>query len=193
VRACAAGGEAPREVELVQLAGVAHVRCRWPARSQLVVAATGQPRGPFSADEIAAAVRRAWPTRGIAAAVLHHAPDVYHYASRHEPALAPYVRVDLVDGATLYVEAASGRLLRRHEARSRLERWLYHGLHSLDVPWLYRHRWLWHVVIVALLAAGLALSVSGVVITVHWLRRARALRAHRRARAGDRTGGRLGA
>jgi hypothetical protein len=194
VRACAAGGEAPREVELVQLAGVAHVRCRWTvARSQLVVAATGQPRGPFAADEIAAAVRRAWPTRGIAAAALHHEPDAYHYASRHAPALAPYVRVDLVDGATLYVEAASGRLLRRLEARSRLERWLYHGLHSLDVPWLYRHRWLWHVVIVALLAAGLALSVSGVVITVHWLRRARALRAHRRARAGDRTGGRLGA
>lgn len=191
---CAASGEPPREVELLQLAGVAHYRCRWTAgRSQLVVAATGQARAPFSADEIAAAVRRGWPDRTIVHAALRTAPDAYHYASHHEPPLAPYVRVELAGGTTLYVEAASGRLVRRHALRSRLERWLYSGLHSLDLPWLYERRWLWHLVVLSLLAAGLALSVSGVVITVLWLRRARALRAHRHARAIERAGRRSAA
>jgi hypothetical protein len=184
VRACASDGDAPRELELVALAGVAHYRCRWtPARSQLVVAATGARREAFTVDEVAAAVRRGWPGRAITGAAARAEPDAYHSASRLGLPLAPYVRVALADGATLYIDPSSGRLLRRHVTLSRLERWLYNGLHSLDLPWLYQHRWLWHVVIVALLVAGLALSATGLVITVQWLRRARALRGHRRARA----------
>jgi hypothetical protein len=184
VRACTGDGEAPRELELVVLAGVAQYRCRWtPARSQLVVAATGARRGPFTVDEIVAAVRRGWPDRAIVGASARTEPDAYHHASRHGPPLAPYVRIALADGATLYVDPSSGRLLRRHVTLSRVERWLYGGLHSLDLPWLYQHRWLWHAVILVLLVAGLGLSATSVVITVQWLRRARALRAHRRARA----------
>jgi hypothetical protein len=180
VGTCAAGGETPREVELVALAGAVHLRCRWtPARSQLVVAASGLPRGPFTVDEIAAAVRRGWPDRAVVGAALATAPDAYHYASRHGLPLAPYVRVGLADGTALYVDPSSGRLLRRHVTLSRVERWLYRGLHSLDLPWLYQHRWLWHVVILSLLVAGLGLSATGVVITVSWLRRVRALRVHR--------------
>src|SRR5688572_31673669 len=56
--------DAPRELELVALSGVAHYRCRWtPARSQLVVAATGARREAFTVDEIAAAVRDRKSTR----------------------------------------------------------------------------------------------------------------------------------
>jgi hypothetical protein len=43
---------------------------------------------------------------------------------------------------------------------SRLNRWLYHGLHSLDFPFLYHARPAWDIVVVALSLGGIALSIT---------------------------------
>ena len=59
----------------------------------------------------------------------------------------------------LYFDPARGAVVQKEERRTRLERWLYHGLHSLDFPFLYYHRPLWDVVLIAL-------SVGGIVSTV---------------------------
>jgi hypothetical protein len=45
-----------------------------------------------------------------------------------------------------------------------MSRWLYHGLHSLDFPWLYDHRPLWDIVVIALMIGGTALSVTSLVL-----------------------------
>jgi hypothetical protein len=42
----------------------------------------------------------------------------------------------------------------------RLNRWLYHGLHSLDFPLLYPRRPLWDALVIALSAGGLALAAT---------------------------------
>ena len=52
-----------------------------------------------------------------------------------------------------------------------MERWVYHGLHSLDFPWLYNHRPLWDLIVLGLMLSGLALSITSIVIAAQLLKR----------------------
>ena len=62
----------------------------------------------------------------------------------------------------MHVDPHSARILESYLATSRLERWLYHGLHSLDFPLLYKYRPLWDIVVLVLMAGGTALCVTSV-------------------------------
>jgi hypothetical protein len=70
----------------------------------------------------------------------------------------------------------------------RLNRWLYHGLHSLDFPFLYTRRPLWDLVVIVLSLGGIAISVTSAPQAWRRLRRhATSLsggRATRRGKAG---------
>ena len=45
-----------------------------------------------------------------------------------------------------------------------MTRWLYHGLHSLDFPWLYNYRPLWDIVVIVFMVGGTALCVTSLVL-----------------------------
>jgi hypothetical protein len=45
-----------------------------------------------------------------------------------------------------------------------MNRWLYHGLRSLDFPWLYQRRPLWDIIMIAFMAGGTALCVTSLVL-----------------------------
>jgi hypothetical protein len=47
---------------------------------------------------------------------------------------------------------------------SRIERWLYNGLHSLDFPFWYDMRPAWDIVMIVLLLGGLISSSVGLVL-----------------------------
>lgn len=111
--------------------------------------------------------------------------DHYYYPTHTEPDLVlPTLRIDAEDEARTryYLDPHSGELLRMLGARQRLERFLYHGLHSWDLGFLYARRRLWHTLVLAAMAVGASLSLLGVVMTVRsFLRkRARARRLRRR-------------
>ena len=55
--------------------------------------------------------------------------------------------------------------------RNWVSRWLYHGLHSLDFPWLYNYRPLWDIVVITLMFGGTALCVTTLVLTWRVLKR----------------------
>jgi hypothetical protein len=57
-----------------------------------------------------------------------------------------------------------------------MNRWLYHGLHSLNLPWLYKHRPAWDIVVLTLMLGGAALSATSVIIAFQLLRRKLAFR-----------------
>lgn len=101
-------------------------------------------------------------------------PDAYYYPD-HQASLfeAPYLRISFKnpDATTLYISPRSGTILRHLTTGQRANRWLYHGLHSLDFPILYRNLKLWHVLILALLLGGIVLSVSAVALTKRPFRR----------------------
>jgi hypothetical protein len=70
-----------------------------------------------------------------------------------------------------------------HELFSRWNRWLYHGFHSLDFPFLYYRRPLWDIVVIVLSIGGIAMSVTSALPA--WRRLAR----HGRAIAGNMSSG----
>ncbi|MFC0205715.1 PepSY domain-containing protein [Novosphingobium soli] len=109
--------------------------------------------------------------------------DAYYYAHK-TPAPLPVWRAVLADGQAtrLYLDPATGRLIRAYDANRRAERWLRNGLHSLDLPGL-RTRPLWDLVVLPLLAMVTLVCATGTWMGVHKLRRdGRRIRNRRRRR-----------
>ena len=73
-------------------------------------------------------------------------------------------RLDDPQGSAYYVDLKTGRIAASYATGSRWNRWLYHGLHSFDLPWLYRHRPAWDLFVLALMLGGTALSLTALVI-----------------------------
>jgi uncharacterized protein (DUF2062 family) len=82
---------------------------------------------------------------------------------------------------TFYVSAATGGIVMKQVTRSRVNRWLYNGLHSLDFPGFHSMRPLWDAVLIALSLGGMLLSATGITIAWRWIRAiVTGERAHRR-------------
>ena len=101
--------------------------------------------------------------------------DAYYYDRSHRRSL-PVLRVRYGDAQRtwLYFDPRHGTIARKEERLSRLNRWLYHGFHSLDFPVLYYRRPLWDIVMIVFSVGGLLLSVT--TLTAAWRRVRRGLR-----------------
>jgi hypothetical protein len=98
--------------------------------------------------------------------------DGYYYDPRGARSL-PVLRVRYADPQEtwLYLDPARGGIVQTSVRTSRLRRWLYQGLHSLDFPFLYFRRPLWDVVVIALSLGGIVLSITTVLPAWRRLRR----------------------
>jgi hypothetical protein len=76
----------------------------------------------------------------------------------------PVLRVKYADAAQtwLYLTPSPGQIL-KVERQDRANRWGYYGLHGLDFAFLYRHRPLWDIVVLALLLGVTVSSITSVV------------------------------
>ena len=91
--------------------------------------------------------------------------DAYWY-SHHDRARLPVLVAKFDDPAEswFYIDPLSGKMVGVADRSLRLYRWTFSALHSLDFGFLIRHRPLWDVLVWLLSAAGLVISVSGVVV-----------------------------
>lgn len=89
--------------------------------------------------------------------------DAY-YTDRHGEKRLPLLRVKFADAPRtwLHIDPYEARIRESYVRTSRLERWLYHGLHSLDFPLLYKYRPAWDIVVLFLMAGGTALCITSV-------------------------------
>ena len=87
--------------------------------------------------------------------------DSYYY-DRWESKPLPVLRVRYadLDQTWLYLDPGNGLIALRHTTRSRWNRWLYNGLHSLDFPFLYDRRPAWDLVVIVLSLGGIVLTVT---------------------------------
>jgi hypothetical protein len=115
----------------------------------------------FDARDVEAAARAAMPGVAVMDQNWLSSYDAYYY-DRQSALPLPVLRMRFADavGTWLYLDPSRGVILQREERLTRLNRWLYHGLHSLDFPWLYNRRPLWDIVVIALSAGGLAVSIT---------------------------------
>ena len=90
-----------------------------------------------------------------------------------------FTRLNDAEGSMYYVDLATGKVMKSYSTALRWNRWLYNGLHSLDVPWLYRNRPAWDIVVLVLMLGGTALCITSVVIGWRRVRQHMAMRAAR--------------
>ena len=166
----------PRELELVQFKGQMFARARHPETGeQRVVSAVSAGQGAFAHfdhEEVADAARLAMPAASIVEASWLEEYDAYYY-DRDGGMPLPILRVRYDDPQEtwLYFDPSRGTIARKEERLTRLNRWLYHGLHSLDFPFLYYRRPVWDVVVIGLSLGGIALSATTLMPAWRRLRR----------------------
>lgn len=102
--------------------------------------------------------------------------DDYYY-SRHperggKPLPALRVRFDDDSSTWFYIDVLSGQVIERSTSANRVFRWLYNGLHSWDIYWLWQRRPLWDIAVITFSFGGLLLSALGVVVGWRRLKKA---------------------
>ncbi|MCP1550257.1 MULTISPECIES: PepSY domain-containing protein [Methylorubrum] len=116
-------------------------------------------------SRLASAARQLLPDVPIRDAVLLTKEDAYWYSHHHQRRL-PVLRVKFADSdeTWFHIDPTTGEVLNRADRSSRTYRWLFNALHSFDFRFLLQRRPAWDAVLWLLSAAGLIISVSGVVI-----------------------------
>ena len=152
------------------------------SRPLLVAAETATVRAePFAVDSLLARLAASVPGEPVVESALLAEYDSYYYArgdSRGRQAPLPVLRVKFGDPLEtwVYVDPALGRVVAREHRFTRVERWLFNGLHSLDFAFWYDRRPLWDAGMIVLSLGGLASSGIGLWIGCGRLRRAVARR-----------------
>ncbi len=115
----------------------------------------------FAKERMWDVAKRAMPGVPIEDAAWLNEYDAYYYSQEGARPL-PVLRIRYADQARtwLYLDPARGVIASRLERASRWNRWLYHGLHSLDFPFLYYKRPFWDIVVIVLSLGGIAISVT---------------------------------
>ena len=134
-----------------------------PRREHLIVSALAPERGAFRRfedDRMWDVAKSAMPGVPIQDAAWLQEYDAYYYNQDGNRPL-PVLRVRYADEAStwLYLDPNLGTMTRQDRG-GRWNRWLYHGLHNLDFPFLYYRRPLWDIVLIGLSIGGLALSAT---------------------------------
>jgi hypothetical protein len=154
-----------RELELGSFGGRPVYVARGSSQESLVVPVNGVSSPHFDPGQITRLLAKAArPYHLVESRVVDRYES--YYVDRHRDRPLPVLAVRLNDSASslYYVDLKTARIVASFGRLSRWNRWLYHGLHSFDLPWLYGHRPAWDLVVLALMAGGTTLSVTSLVI-----------------------------
>ena len=160
----------PREMEVLQFRGEPYL-----GADGLLVSAVYPEHGAFERfedDVMLDAAHASMPGVSVLNADWLTAYDAYYY-SRAGARTLPVLRVRYgdPDSTWLYFDPSRGAIALKQERLSRVNRWLYHGLHSLDFPFLYARRPVWDIVVIVLSVGGLVLSSTTLAAAWRRLRR----------------------
>jgi len=120
---------------------------------------------PFSMESLLERVKLGNPDVHLADFQMLHSYDSYYYARGQERPL-PVLRVKFADpdATWFYIDPKMSQVVARFTHRQRVERWIYHGLHSLDFSFWYYNRPLWDIGMIALSLGGLTTSGIGLYV-----------------------------
>ena len=128
-------------------------------------------RGLFDQAALVERVRAAAPGARVVESELLSEYDAYYY-SRVGQVPLPAVRIKFDDPAEtwVYVDPSLSQVVTAINRWGRVERWVYHGLHSLDFPYLYNSRPSWDIVMIVVCLGGLTSSGIGFVLGLRRMR-----------------------
>jgi hypothetical protein len=163
-----------KEIEFLRIQGDGYYAAKGKSPTPELVSADSLSvrDGLFSTESLVGKAQQANPDVPIAEVTELSSYDSYYY-SRDGDAPLPVVRLkfDDPDKTWFYIDPRLGRILARYQKRERLQRWIYHGLHSLDFSFWYYSRPAWDIGVIVLCSGGAVLSAIGVWISIRRLRR----------------------
>ena len=180
-------GQQVKELQLTSFMGTPGYLATLADGTTRIVPVDGEPITGFTPERITDVVKKAAGESGLAEITTIDQYDMY-YLDRHRERPLPVVlgRLNDAEKTRLYIDPKTSRLVSTYSSSNWMSRWLYHGLHSLDFPWLYNYRPLWDIVVITFMVGGTALCVTSLVLAWRVLgRKVRAIAPASRVRSGE--------
>jgi PepSY-associated TM region len=165
-----------KELELIVAAGMPAYLATLEDGTTRIVPIDGDPIDGLTPQRVTEVVTRAAGADGLAEIRTIDQYDRYYLdRNRERPLPVVLARLNDDEGTRYYIDPKTARVVASYSARNWMSRWAYHGLHSLDFPWLYNYRPLWDVVVITFMVGGTALCVTSLILA--WRVIGRKLRA----------------
>lgn len=161
--------DAVKEILLMKVGGASYYVFRSNPDQQVVMSAVS-PQAParrFSLDTLAEAAKTVIPARQIDRSEIAKG-DLYYYGTVHHPRPRSGLRIVLDDPAQtwVHIDTNTGQLMELMDYSGRVYRWLFHGLHSWDIPFFLEHDRQRRMVLLGLCVAGFLFSLSGMYLGI---------------------------
>ena len=154
-----------RELEFTRFGGEAVYIATDGAGATRIVPVHGATRSEFASDQVMNIVRKAAGGALAELRVLRQYDAYYLDRTGRRPLPVVYARLNGESETRYYIDVKTGEVAGTYNSGNWVNRWLYHGLHSLDFPWLYNHRPLWDIIVIGLMLGGTAVCVTSLVLT----------------------------
>ena len=159
------GTQAVKDLELTSFAGEPVYLATLEGGDTRIVPLEGSPRAGFDPDAIIGVLTKAAGPDGLADVRILNQYDAYYLDRRRErPLPVVMARLNDPDASRYYIDPRTARIVGTYDAQGWVTRWVYHGLHSLDFPWLYNYRPLWDIVVITFMLGGTALCITSLVL-----------------------------
>ena len=166
-------GSAVKELELTSCAGEPAYLAVLGASDTRIIPLLGRSADEFGRDRIIAAVEKAARPSALTQVRLVTEYESYYLDRTNElPLPAIFIQLNDATRSAYYIDPKTARIVQSYNSHSRWNRWLYHGLHSLNLPSLYKYRPAWDIAVILLLLGGASLSVTALILAwnVLWRR-----------------------
>jgi hypothetical protein len=161
-----------KELEFASFGGATFYIGRETPQKSRIIPLRGDPEETLEVSRILEVVKRAVsPAAVIETRLVTEYESYYLDRQGRLPLPALYVQLNDAARSAYYIDPKTGRVVQSYGLRSRWNRWLYHGLHSMDLPLLYARRPAWDILVIALLLGGTALCITSLLMAWKVIRR----------------------
>ncbi len=162
-------GAPVKEILLSKVGGASYYVFRSDSEQQVVMSADSvrAPASKFTLDTLAEAAKLVMSAQQLDRSAIPQG-DLYYYSTVHNPRPLSGLRIVLDDPEQtwIHIDTNTGRLMEIMDDSGRLYRWLFHGLHSWDIPFFLEHDRQRRMVLLVLCGAGFLFSLSGVYLGI---------------------------
>jgi len=165
---------AAKQIEFTTYAGDAVLLASNGKGETKLVPVEGAAPDQFTAGRLLSLVRTTAGEQNIAEARMLDKYDLYYLdRTGQRPLPVVYVRLNDEANSRFYIDPSTARVAGRYSdsTRSWVNRWLYHGLHSMDLPWLYNYRPAWDILVLSLMLSCTWLCWTSIVLSYRVLKR----------------------
>ena len=154
-----------KELELTTFAGEPFYLAKLGGGDTRLVPMQGSPRTEVDRERLIDVVTAAAQPAGVTEIRVLDQYDAYYLDRRRtRPLPVLLARLGDADRTRYYIDPKTARIVGNYSTGNWVSRWLYHGLHSLDFPWLYNYRPLWDIVVITFMVGGTALCVTSLIL-----------------------------